>query len=489
MVRSPRVESEDPPEEKNYVPERSKQPFKKTPRKPRAFRDRPEVREPRRARLDTYLAFDANRIKSTETLRKYRVAFNFVWTVENARRVLIASGFKEPRLYEANNQHAGRIFALPREVPCRSRFGEEEAGFVMRHVLKSGATKSQAESVSKLLSYIHQLQTGESKGNFKKVRQAWNRHPPSEFGAPTQRLKAIHVIDPENLKIALTREWTPDTPMAYHIWSLAYLMTFDWCVLGCRPKVDLTKIKESPEHVFVPSEGYMWSQMKDGRAKIEGTQGLRPWKCYRPCMCPEGKHVGPPTDFINSIIDNETPGWCTTCPISCAQVIKTLLDDDDPRIYPSVTKNGHFVQSKGREYKNMGPKSMFPLMRKFLDIQGGNPDGIVYDSNQGRKALGRLCEVANVTYPESFEVHGDLFKNWRHYQDSITNDKNFTRRTQSTTIDTCLKGLRKIVRWFGRGRTTREDPKTFSNGQLGNLMALIGRKLGLNEAVNRILDG
>ena len=181
MVRSPRPES-PPPEEKNQeVVRPAKQPFRKNPRKPRALRDQPEVREPRRARLDTYLAFDANSVKSTDTLRKYRTGFNYVWKNPKAQKVLLDAGFKHPGLYEDSNQHRGKIFALPREVPSQARFGEEEAGFVMRHALKSGGTKSQCESVSKLLSYIHQLQTGEPKSNFKKVRQAWKTHDPRKF--------------------------------------------------------------------------------------------------------------------------------------------------------------------------------------------------------------------------------------------------------------------------------------------------------------------
>ena len=61
------------PEEKTYDPEprEPKDPFRKNKRKLRALRDQPSVREPRRARLNTLLAFDANNIKDNETLRKY----------------------------------------------------------------------------------------------------------------------------------------------------------------------------------------------------------------------------------------------------------------------------------------------------------------------------------------------------------------------------------------------------------------------------------
>ena len=291
------------------------------------------------------------------------------------------------------------------------------------------------------------------------------------------------------MKTSLTQEWTPATPMPYVKWSLGYLETYDWCVNGCRPKVDLGKIKGSSVHVLVPGNGYMFTEMEGGRAKIEGVQGPRPWKIFRDCMCPGGVHNGPPENFMDIIIDGETPNWCTTCPISAAQVIFSRLDEEDPRIYPALTKAGTFVQFKGLEYKNMGPKTMFPFMKEFIFIQGGNPDNVNYDSNMGRKALGKLCQAANVSYPESFEIHGDLFKNWRCYQDSIVNDKNFSRRTQSTDIDTCLRALRKITRWMGRGKTERADPEMFTRNQVGQLLALMGRKMGLHEEVNRILDG
>ena len=212
------------------------------------------------------------------------VAFNFIWRNEKARKVLEDAGFKEPGVYEESNQHGGKIFALPREVPSQDHFGEEEAGFVMRYALKDPeSTRSQCENVSKLLSYIWQLQTGEAKGNFTKARQAWKRHPQDGFKAPSQRVRAKWIILPEHLKIAMTTEWTPQNPLPYHQWCLAYLLCWDWCILGCRPKADLSKIKESPLHFLALEQGFMFSEMKEGRAKIEGAQGRRPWKAFRPC--------------------------------------------------------------------------------------------------------------------------------------------------------------------------------------------------------------
>ena len=131
---------------------------------------------------------------------------------------------------------------------------------------------------------------------------------------------------------------------------------------------------------------------------------------------------------------------------------------------------------------------MFPLLRKFLDIQGGNPDGLTYDSNMGRKCLGKLCDQIKIPYRQSFESHGDLYKNWKSYQDAPENDLNFKRRTQSTSVDTAVMSLRRIARWMGRGRTVRADPQVITAQQQARLTILHLRHLGLGAEVNRILD-
>ena len=457
-------------------------------KKGRSFRDRPCVRAPRNARLNTLLAFDANMIKSTETLRKYRTGFNYAWRNPKAQQVMLKAGFKAPGLYRETNQHAGRMFALPREVPCANRFGEEEAGFVMRYCLYGGGTRSQCENVSKLLSYIHQLQTGEAKGNFKKVRQCWDHFDEDRFAEPTQRVRAIHIIRPEYLKKAMLKEWTQETCVPYKLWCLGFLIVYDWCINGCRPKVDLGRVKSSKDTQIFPAQGFMFSEMDGGRAKIEGIKGTRAWKTCRLCHHPEEKHQPLPPNWRDILEAGQNPTWCTTCPLTCYEVIRRYLDDDeDPRIYPSVTKHGDFVGGD-KGYISMGSKTMFPFARQWLNIQGGNPDGIEFDSNMGRKCLGRLCDVTNMPYPESFEITGDLFKNWRHYQEACLNDRNFIRRTQSPDMDLCLKGLRRIARWFGRGPTVSQDPDEFNLTQVGQLLALRLRLSGHGAEVNKILS-
>ena len=448
----------------------------------RALRDHPSVKKPRRAALGSLIAFDSNNNKSTETLRKYRTALNFVWRVPKAKALMISCGFKAPGEYLATNQHTGLCFALPREVPGPSRFSDVDAGWILRHCYEAGGTVSQCQSVSKLLSYAYQLRTGED-GNFKWVKKQRRVQKPSGYGPPTQVVRAIRIVEPESVKTTLTTEWTHDTPMPYLQWNLAYILTHDWVVLGMRSQVDLMKIKKSRHHFILPSEGWMYTQMFGGRAKIEGTRGSRPWKVYRQCLCPGGRHRNLPADWADHAFGDTKPTWCTTCPLTCYQVIRASLADDDYRLYPRYIGPGYDNSENG-----IGRGPTFILMRRFLDIQGGNPDDVVYDKNMGRKSLGKLCDTVGISYPQSFEIHGDLWKNWKQYQDRCINDRGFQRRVQSADADTCLKALRKLARWFGRGREVREDPDEVSQNQLGKLIALKLRKDGHGAEVNRILD-
>ena len=86
-------------------------------------------------------------------------------------------------------------------------------------------------------------------------------------------------------------------------------------------------------------------------------------------------------------------------------------------------------------------------------------------------------------------MHGDLWKNWRCYQEAPVNDMNFRRRDQSKEFNVVLAAHRKIARYFGRGPTIRADPDTFNLDQLGRLLALKLRTEGHGAEVNAILDG
>ena len=456
---------------------------------PRSFksnvcpRDRKEVLEPRRATLNTMMAYDNNNIKAKDTLRKYRTGFNCAWNITPCRNILKKAGFKPPGQYLRYNQQGGLLFALPREIP--KRFGDEQAGLVMRAALRAHVTREQAHGIRKTLSYIHQLQTGEDKSNYPSVSKVLNKWPDEKFGEPTQTIEAIHIVEPDDLKTAMTKEWTPATEMKLLHWSVGYLVVYHWCLNGARSGCDLNLRIKPRKTVIVPSQGYMFTQYaRGGRAKLQPEQPKRPWRAYAICMCVDGKHKGPPVNWFEYEVDERQPDWTTTCPLSCYQLIQ-LYNPGDCRIFPSLTKHGFRKEgSKG----NMSQDTMFVFARKWLNVQDGNPDGLRYCNNQGRKCLGKLCDKLNIVYKESFECHGDDYKNWKYYQDHISEDKNFERRTQSMDLDVVLKCLRRIARFFGRGFQQRADPDVLSHDQVGRLLAYQLRLAGHGGAVNEILD-
>ena len=449
----------------------------------RAFRDREECKEPRRASFKTCVAFDKNNLKSTETLRKYRGGYRHAWRVPAARSLLLKCGFKRPGTYNPNNQQGGVMFALPREVPGKTRFTSDDAGMVLRHVFKAGSTLSQCESVRKMLSAAFQLQTGDD-GNFKGCKQQWDCQKPELYGEPTQKVLAEVSIEPEGQKTCFTTEWSPETGMSYYEWSPVLLVVHDWTILGARSQACLSKIKRSVEHTFVPSEGWMRTKMVGGRAKLEKKKGIRPWSAYRVCFCPNGKHQGLPANWRDIIDTKQKPTWCTTCPLTAFQVVREMLPDDDHRTYPTWLPAQHRYAKT-----NIGKEKIFVLAQRWVNLQGGNPDGLVFDTNSGRKALGKWCDEFDVKYSLSFEIHGDLWCTWRkYYQNGLKKEPAFARRTQSPLPELCCAALRRFARAIGRGRTVREDPKEFTMQQLVKLMALNLRTLGKGSEVAEILD-
>ena len=400
------------------------------------------------------------------------------------RAHMTACGFKVPGTYFRDNQQGGDMFATPREVPAN--FVGEDAGILLRLSFKSGLTRSQCEAIRKMLSFAYQLATGKE-GNYEEVKIQWDCQDPVLYGAPTQKILAEVSVEPAGLTVAFTTPWSPDCGMPYPVWCVGALIVHDWCVLGARSQTDLGKIKASRHHTFVSSEGWMATAMKGGRAKLEKKKGVRPWSAYRVCFCKEGKHSGPPKGWRETLDHESNPtelNWCSECPLSCFQVVQDLLPDGDLRSYPK------WLPTQNRYSKaNVGKKYFFPLALRWLDIQGANPDNLRFDTNSGRKSLGKWSDEFGAPYHESFELHGDLWKIWKkYYQPGLQKDPTMERRTQSTSPEVACRALRRFARGIGRGRTIREDPKQFDLNQIGRMLARTLRKLGEGAAVASILD-
>ena len=147
----------------------------------------------------------------------------------------------------------------------------------------------------KVFAYFFQMthkgptsRKGDTK-NFAAVNLQWENQDPACFLPPTQRIIAEVGPEPSGMKKCYMTEWNRNCGMSYHEWNVRNLMTWDGFVCGARPE-DLARIKRSVTHKFCPSAGWMWTDYKGGRAKLERRKGVRPWKVYRVCCCPEGDH-------------------------------------------------------------------------------------------------------------------------------------------------------------------------------------------------------
>ena len=460
----------------------------------RPLRDRHDVRKPRSKDIRTMWAWDNNRHKKASTMSNYRYGYRLAWKVPEARDLLASKGFKKPKTYPVNQQ-GGEMFAMPYDIP--NDFGEEDAAWVLRHCFDAGLTKAQLQGVSAMLSYAYQLQHGKAKGNYQAVTDQWEHQYEDEYAPPTKECKAKLSVEPAGLATAFTTEWTPDCGMVFMEWVVALLFVWDWCVLGMRSTEDIGKIKATDEreyrpgktekHVFRPSEGWMSTDLLGGRSKLHGKKGRRTWKAYRVCLCKNGVHKHAPQGWdhrLDSKGNPKTVTWATTCPLNCFQVVRTMLPQGDLKIYP------RWLDKQGRYSKaNIGEDKLIDLGRKWLDIQGANPDAIRFDNNSGRKALGKWCDEYGIPYRQSFEIHGDLWSTWqKYYQRTLKKDPGFDDREQSEDPATVTTALRRFARAIGRGRTIRDDPKEFTIDQIGQMLAFNLRKNGEGAALAKILD-
>ena len=442
----------------------------------------------RGAGFDAQLAFEANNLKSPTTMTKYRTGYRFAWS--KCSTYMKSVGLKKPGTYPQRNQHGGVMFALPRDVSLTNK----QAGNIMRMCYKNkgGGTFSQLCDVRKMLAYAYQLTSGndsshkrDEQTNYRNVTRAFRNMDKSKIKPPTKRIIADCSPEPANLKTCFTTEYRKGT-LAFHEWIVGLLATYDTHVCGARSVSDLKKIKDSRDHQFVPSAGYMWTQMVGGRSKLEyRKKGIRPWRNYRTCLCPGGVHKPVPEDWIDDTDDDMNPvnpSWCTTCPLNCWQIIREGLSEKDQRSYPRWA-----AKSRVFSADSYSIDALKELIQNWITQQGGNPDNLEFSSNGGRKSLAKLCSEYKIPYHQSFELTGDLWPTWKtFYQRDLKKDPCFTRRTQSPDPEEVCQALRAIARGFGRGRTVRDDPADMS--RMEKMLALIGRKVGLSAEVAMLLQ-
>jgi len=195
-------------------------------------------------------------------------------------------------------------------------------------------------------------------------------------------------------------------------------------------------------------QGWAWTEYDGGRRKLPGRKrGTRRWKCWFICTCKHGKHTTIPKDFHFSISKKgelrTTPSFCTHCPLNCIELKSRLPVDGEWRLFSKWTETAQ------RWNSNHGDVAQLAI--DWLRAQGVGTT-TTFCSNGGRYALAGWLSKTYCPYHESHEVHGDTPDVWGKYQPSMP-ATNFTRRTQSPVADIACAALRRVVKFFGRGRT------------------------------------
>ena len=337
--------------------------------------------------------------------------------------------------------------------PKECNFTDNKAKRILYAVYKSGqVTWPQLRAVRRTLSYTYELVTGGNEksqtSNWPGVKNTWKTFTKSNL-LPTESCLPLVIPTPKELKKAFNKPWTPRTPMSFMKWAVGQTAAWDWAVCGARSVEDIKRIKFSPTQVLNINERWHASKFRGGRAKLAGTKkGTREWWVYRVCLCPGQFHISPPANFINRH-GNPTVAirWNTNCPIACIELLNSLCEPTQQRVYPKWLKSGRFGSSN--------VDNVVDLAIDWFIAQGVCPSDRRYDTHAGRKALARWCRKLNTPYRESFEIHGDLFETWsEHYEDDVPGDK-IQRRNQSRNPDECTRALCRLANWFGKGKQVK----------------------------------
>lgn len=230
----------------------------------------------------------------------------------------------------------------------------------------------------------------------------------------------------------------------------------------------MNRVKYSTNHFLDKKNGFVWTQMEGGKSKSQVRHGVQPWKKYRTCSCPGGKHRGLPSDdyvlqydmFTNDGYPKAEPlEYCTECPVTCWEIVMHFharsgnYGEKGQRPYAkwSVSTNRFTKEDYGRD-------TLHDNIQEWLEFQGANPNGTVWHNNGGRKASGQLCDVHGVPYEHSMDVHSNRAQNWKYYQPNCVLTPGFKRRHQHSDDLECCKGPDMIYASWNRGRLAGKIP-------------------------------
>ena len=413
-----------------------------------------KARLPKGSGMMKQIAFKKNAMKSPVTMTGYRGGFRKMF--DACPQYMTRIKMRPPGSYDPQNQHGGVMFALPGDFHLTSR----QAGQILYKCFKTGDfTITQLKQIKKTLAYAYMLDGGEPGGNYGHIPGIWEVVTEKECHPQRKHILPRRIPIPDDLKAAFTKGWPgPQCGMSLVDWSRGLIVGWDWGVIGARAKEDLKRIKNAERHGINHREGWAYSDLKDGRAKLSGRKkGTRPWKAYRVCMC-ENEHRPLPEDVEYALDKHGNPkefvkvDWTTECPLNCQELImrgqykynQGCKQFSHVRIY----RKWNSKDSGGYGTGNQG--ELIKYIFRWFKIQGVKPD---WDSNSGRKSLGRWLKLLNVPYEESFEIHGDLLDVWgRHYQPGLPKRGKQKSREQSKDPEDATRALRKFATFCGRGQ-------------------------------------
>ena len=389
-------------------------------------------------------------------MKVIRYGFKLMW--QEVPRVMRRYKIGEVESFNPKNGHGGVCWGLPKECSLTN----SQAKTIMWEIWKKRSlTFPQMKAVRKSFAYAYELVGGpvhsnKTKPNFPGVNAVWKNVKEDELPESTTTTIPQSIPTPKELKVAFTKEWTPQ-----HSWCLmrylqGLIQAYDLFVFGIRSREDVDRIKKSRHHKSNWPAGWMCTSFVGGRAKLcDSKKNTRPWKVWRRCHCPGNQHISPPSNFHKLIDKDGNPTvpvkWCTCCPLAALELIwqfQGTKSSGGKRCYGRWLDSGRYGTSNTGEVAEMAIS--------WMVSQGACLEENQYDSNSGRKSLARWCEALNIPYPESFHIHGDLYEVWsQHYETDVSRYSNFKRRNQSTDPKVATVALKKFANYLGRGKKVR----------------------------------
>ena len=300
---------------------------KKARKGPLSYKDR--AQRPRGAGLVTRREFRQGCNYSKATRKAQRAGFNTMW--KHAGPYMRRKRIPRAGEFNKRNIHGGMLWGQRKECPLTDKM----AGEIIERVFESGKVGiDQLKQVRHSFSYAYYLTTGTGGDNYPEVKAQWRSFALKDLPAVRRPLVPTKIPIPENLRLAYTKQWSEGT-VSLADFETGVMCSHDTHSFGCRPNVDIKKVKVSTNHFINPNEEYGWTEMVGGRSKLHLSKaGTRKWKVYRVCFC-KGEHQGPPRRIRMGPDGNllkGKPTWNTVCPLAAMEFMEVLTSN--------ATRNG-----------------------------------------------------------------------------------------------------------------------------------------------------